>query len=701
MMEEQVRKRRGLLRKAGIQFRLTILILAVALLPLSLLGYKAFNDQKELIVKEVTESHVELSNILAHGIYENLEFTRRLLDTIGGLEVVNMMHSGVAGDLFKALMRQFPFFRLIYLINNEKKIIATTDESVELPKDWLFSKAIQRSYQGALSKVVMPPGGVPYMTLESIIKSPKNSGIVGVIISEVNLLNIRELLKSALKNSRSQGLVLDEVGNVIAKSSELARPLNMTADAVMEEDLTRLNTIDGEPYLITAVSLKKFDFYEAPNWTIVLQVPESVAFEATEKFKVRISQILVITTLIAILFAFLLSHTFTAPLNNLIEGAKFLSKGDFEHKIVPHRDDEIGDLTVTFDEMRVNLKNTREDLDYRILQLETLYEVGKIISSELNFKKLQNMILEVVAKVIKAEKGSLMILDDAEQILTIGVAVGLSEDITRDTRMEVNQSVAGWVVRNKKPLFVRNVETDEVFKSIKKENVRKGTLMCMPLIAKDKILGTLNVSKSLPDSFSDRDFETFRSLANQAAIAIDNARLYRYAVTDEMTKLYNHRYFQQRLDDELQRCIRHETHVTLMILDVDHFKKFNDTYGHQEGDRVLKTVARLVEANIREIDVAARYGGEEFCVICPEMQPSGALVPAERIRTAIENYDFRINGKPVALRISIGVGCYPDNAIDKKDLIKKADTALYYSKENGRNRSTLFESFMDTSKSEK
>ena len=701
MMNEQTKKRKGLLRKAGIQFRLTILILAVALIPLSLLGYKAFNDQKEIIIKEVTESHVELSNVLAHGIYENLEFTRRLLDTIGDLEAINLMHKGVSGDLFKALMRQFPFFRLIYLINNEKKIIATTDPSVELPKDWLFSKAIQRSYQGALSTVVTPPGGVPYMTLESIIKSPKNSGIVGVIISEVNLFNIRELLKNALKNSKSQGLVLDEVGNIIAKSSDLARPLNMTADAVMEEDLTRLNTIDGEPYLITAVSLKKFDFYQAPNWTIVLQVPESVAFEATEKFKVRISQILLVTTLIAILFAFLLSHTFTAPLNNLIEGAKFLSKGDFEHKIVPHRDDEIGDLTITFDEMRVNLKNTREDLDYRILQLETLYEVGKIISSELNFKKLQNMILEIVAKVIKAEKGSLMILDDTENVLTIGVAVGLSEEITRDTRMEITQSIAGWVVRNKKPLYIKDVEKDEVFRSIKKENVQKGTLMCMPLIAKDKILGTLNVSKSVPGGFNERDFETFKSLANQAAIAIDNARLYRYAVTDEMTKLYNHRYFQQRLDEELQRSVKHETHVALMILDVDHFKKFNDTYGHQEGDRVLKTVARLVESNIREIDVAARYGGEEFCVICPEIQPNGALIPAERIRTAIENYDFRINGKPVLLRISIGVACYPDNAVDKKDLIKKADTALYYSKENGRNRSTLFETFMDTSKSEK
>jgi len=219
----------------------------------------------------------------------------------------------------------------------------------------------------------------------------------------------------------------------------------------------------------------------------------------------------------------------------------------------------------------------------------------------------------------------------------------------------------------------------------------------MPLIAKEKILGTLNVSKAEAESFTERDFELFKNLANQAAIAIDNARLYRYAVTDEMTKLYNHRYFQQRLDKELQRCDRYQSHLSLIIIDVDHFKAFNDTYGHQEGDRVLKTVASLIEDNIREIDIAARYGGEEFTVICPEKNTDGAIVPAERIRKAIEQYDFRINGQSVPLTISTGIACYPEIANNKIDLIKKADLALYYSKKTGRNKTSLYHPIMEKS----
>ena len=328
------------------------------------------------------------------------------------------------------------------------------------------------------------------------------------------------------------------------------------------------------------------------------------------------------------------------------------------------------------------------------MQLSTLYDVGKAVTSELNFVKLQNMILDIVAKVLKAEKGSLMLIDDAEKTMTIGVAIGLSDEITRDTRLEVGDSVAGWAVKNRKFLFVKNVEEDKEFLNIKKQNVKAGTLMCAPLISKDKIMGALNVSKSTPGSFSDNDFELFVNLANQVAIAIDNARLYRYAVTDEMTKLYNHRYFQQRLDEELLRADRYEDHISLLILDVDHFKHFNDTYGHPEGDRVLKTVARLIEKSIREIDIAARYGGEEFVVICPEKSGTGALVPAERIRKAIEGFDFRINGLHVPITVSVGAACYPDNATTKAELIKKSDTALYYSKENGRNRSTLYNPIM-------
>ncbi|MBU1108290.1 MAG: diguanylate cyclase [Candidatus Riflebacteria bacterium] len=681
--------------KPGIRARLTLIILLISLLPLAFLGHQAYDYQKRIITEEVTASHLELSNTLAHGIYENLEFTRRLLSAIGTLNAIKTYNKPVIEDFFNALMSQFAFFKLMYLIDSDRNIVASSDPNTRLPAGWLYSKAIQRSYQGSLSEVFTSSDGVLYMTLESVIKSTQLHSISGVLITEVNLSSIRDLLRTALRNSRSQCLILDEAGTVIAQSSPEARTLDITAAEALDSDLTKLKTIDGEPYLITAVSLKKFDFYLAPNWTIILQIPEKQAFNAAYRFRERITRILALTAIISIILAILLAQGFTAPLANLIRGARHISKGDFDHQTKPVSNDEIGDLTATFDEMRINLRETRIDLDYRIMQLSTLYEVGKAISSILDFRKLQNMILEIVVKVIRAEKGSLMLLDDSEKILTIGVAIGLSEGITRDTKLEIGESVAGWVIKSCQPLFVRDTRTDSEFQTIKKSYVRAGTLMCVPLMAKDKLLGTLNVSRSDPNSFSDKDFELFVNLANQAAIAIDNARLYRYAVTDEMTRLYNHRYFQQRLDEELQRADRYENFVSLIILDVDHFKNFNDTYGHPEGDRVLKTVAKLIEKSVREIDIPARYGGEEFVVICPEKNGEGSLAPAERIRTAIENYDFRIDGKKVAVTVSLGVACYPDQSRSKVELIQRADFALYYSKDNGRNRATLYNQIMN------
>ena len=677
----------------GIRVKLTIIILCVTLIPLGLIGFWSYNTQKEIITREVTASHIELSNTLARGIYENLEYTRKLLNSVCEMKAIQALNPEVSADIFNSLMRHYSLFKLMYIIDSDRKILASTDSSVVIPEDWLFSKAVKRSYQGSLSEVRTSFDGPPTMTFESVIRSP-NLGINGVLISEVNLSSIKELLKEALKNSKSQGLVFDEVGAVIARSDDNVGVSDVALSEVVDSDITNLKTINGESYLLTAVSLKKFDFYQAPNWTIVLQIPERIAFAAAYKFRERMISVFGLTAFFSILIAILLARGFTVPIGKLVEGASNISQGNYYNEMKPTTSDEIGELTKIFDEMRVNIKNTKAELDSKIMQLSTLYDVGKAVTSELNFVKLQNMILDIVARVLKAEKGSLMLIDDAEKTMTIGVAIGLSEEITRDTRLEVGDSVAGWAVKNRKFLFVKNVEEDKDFLAIKKQNIKAGTLMCAPLISKDKIMGALNVSKNTPGSFSDSDFELFVNLANQVAIAIDNARLYRYAVTDEMTKLYNHRYFQQRLDEELMRADRYEDHISLLILDVDHFKHFNDTYGHPEGDRVLKTVAKLIEKSIREIDIPARYGGEEFVVICPERSGSSALVPAERIRKAIEAFDFRINGVHVPITVSVGAACYPDNATTKAELIKKSDTALYYSKENGRNRSTLYNPIM-------
>lgn len=684
----------------SITTKLILTILIVALVPVGFLGWRAFEMQKLVIREEVTRSHLELSNMLARGIYENLEYTRRLLKTISALDVVRSLDPVVAEDFFNKLVQYFPFFKRIFLVNSKRQIIATTDPSVILPGDWLFTDVIKRSYQGSLSEVfpASESGGSPFMTLESVIRNPDKGSILGVVIAEVDLEYIHKLLRNALRKSKSQGLVLDDKGSIIALSSNEVRTMQLPSAQAQDTDIIDLKSIGGERFLITAVSLKKLDHYQAPNWTIVLQIPEHIAFEAAYRLRDSIIALLAGTAVFAVIMAIFLGYTLSSPLIYLMKGARHIGKGDFSHALVSHSSDEIGELTRTFDEMRVNLKSTKADLDYRILQLSTLYEVGKAISSVLDFNMLQRMILEIVVKVMQAEKGSLMLLDDAERILSIGVAFGLSDEITKETRVGLGEPVAGWVIESGLPLFVKDVESDHAFLAIKKEKIMKGTLMCVPMKAKDKILGVLNVSRSIPNSFTERDFELFKNLANQGAIAIENARLYRYAVTDEMTKLYNHRYFQQRLDEELQRADRYDSRISLIILDVDHFKKFNDTYGHPEGDRALKTVSRLIESNVREVDIPARYGGEEFVVICPEKDGEGSVVPANRIRTAIESYDFRIAGERVPITISLGIACYPDNARSKSELIVCADTALYYSKENGRNQASLYNSSMSAEK---
>ena len=156
------------------------------------------------------------------------------------------------------------------------------------------------------------------------------------------------------------------------------------------------------------------------------------------------------------------------------------------------------------------------------------------------------------------------------------------------------------------------------------------------------------------------------------------------ATTDGLTGIYNRRYFEETLEKELRRAKRFNHPVSLIILDIDYFKKFNDSYGHQTGDQVLKTVAEMTKSNARDSDIVARYGGEEFVAILPETDLDGAMVLAERLRWAVENYSFVFDGNQLKITISIGVAY--SESIDKITLVKNADAALYKAKESGRNK---------------
>jgi diguanylate cyclase (GGDEF)-like protein len=392
--------------------------------------------------------------------------------------------------------------------------------------------------------------------------------------------------------------------------------------------------------------------------------------------------------LAASVVAVLIALSITVPLENLVRGVKLISQGELDHPLSSKSSDEIGVLTHHFDQMRANLR-------LKISEIETLYTLGQEMNSTLDYNALINLILEDIIQALGAEKGSLMLYDEESRKLTIRTARGLSENVIKSTEISEGEGIAGMVLKLKQPILINDCEKDSEFIHLKGGKVASGCLMSVPLLAKDVMRGVINISKSEPNSFSRRDLNFFQGLATQASIALENARLYKLAITDGLTKLYIHRYFQQRLDEEMKRALRYGSEVSLILTDIDHFKNFNDTYGHQQGDRVLKEVSRIMRDSMREVDIVCRYGGEEFTVICPEKSCDEIIIPAERLRKNVEDAQFFINGKRVPITMSMGISTFPVDAEEKKMLIERADQALYYAKEHGRNRICLFRDIKD------
>ena len=188
------------------------------------------------------------------------------------------------------------------------------------------------------------------------------------------------------------------------------------------------------------------------------------------------------------------------------------------------------------------------------------------------------------------------------------------------------------------------------------------------------------------------DIQYITRIVRFASIAIENGSLFRQATTDRMTGLFSHHFFEKNLDEELERARRYKATFSLVMFDIDHFKKFNDAYGHLQGDRIIREIARLLCKSIRQVDFPARYGGEEFAVILPAVDIKGALVVAERLRKRVEAFNFSSldGGQPLHVTISLGVTEFDaESAYAPSEIIREADRALYESKEKGRNCVTV------------
>ena len=361
-------------------------------------------------------------------------------------------------------------------------------------------------------------------------------------------------------------------------------------------------------------------------------------------------------------------------------------------------------LDIAFDYVEPIIGKYLNDLkkEHEIIKLQkSLYNISILynISQAVNFiddlKRLLQVILSKAIDTLEAEKGSLMLYDYSQNSLQVRVVYGLQDKkveeginngIIQCSKIKAGEGVAGMVFLERKPIITNLGSADPRF-IVKDILTNTHSRLCVPLIAKGEAIGVINITnKKNGKLFNQKDLEFMTSLANQAAIAIDNAKLYELATKDGLTKLYIYRHFYTLLENEIRRCARYKRDMSLLMLDIDNFKNVNDTYGHLIGDQILRELSRVIAETVRKIDIPARYGGEEFVVILPETTKDDAVVIAERLRKNISKITVAANETTtISPTTSIGVAQYPYDGVDPKTLINAADTALYHSKNNGKN----------------
>lgn len=387
-------------------------------------------------------------------------------------------------------------------------------------------------------------------------------------------------------------------------------------------------------------------------------------------------------------------------------------------------------------ESNVHQENLLEQLTKARQEISTLFEISNAMHKTLELEEILFIILTGVTSHtgLGFNRAMLLLLDSSGKYLEgkIGIGPDNGEEAKRiwhlideqkmdlddlvnsyaQTRDALNNSFFFQQVKNLKVsvtepeggILAKVINENFPF-HIKKESLAllsgdpllpifaSDEFVIVPLKAKDKSIGLIVADNLFTKrSITKDDIRILMMFANQAGMAIENSQLYERTLVrahkDALTDLWNHGYFQFMLDKKLKLAKEHISFLSLILLDIDNFKNYNDTWGHQKGDEILLKISKIITDSSRKIDSVCRYGGEEFAIILPDASKKDALIIAERIRTTIVQYNFisEAGHPPQKITVSLGVASFPEDGNNKSELINAADEALYESKRSGKNR---------------
>ncbi len=357
---------------------------------------------------------------------------------------------------------------------------------------------------------------------------------------------------------------------------------------------------------------------------------------------------------------------------------------------------EVADVAAASISFTIEFERSNQILE----NLRTLYDINQQLANVNDFKTLTVQTLSTAVQAMKAQRANLMLLNEETGKLDIkvvwgdipkAVRDGINEGRIRTRALALGEGVAGLAAQQSRPMRLNHRSKIEQFSTNPVH-----CIMAVPLTYGGRLLGVINLTNKVDADgnedpvgrYTEQDEHLAMGLADQAAHNLHKARLYDASITDRLTGLKNNRHFQEQLERAMARCRRDATGLCLAIVDIDHFKKFNDTYGHKVGDFVLMQTARLLESSCRSTgeDQAFRYGGEEFCVLLTETDMQTAHERMDAFRGAVEKAQHVWQNERLSVTCSVGICHFPSGAKNASDLFEFADNALYMAKQSGRNQ---------------